>query len=269
MKQRFAPLAAGLLVAISGSASRAAITNLWTFEEGSGSTSANIVASSSTGDVSISLDATGGLGAGGSVWAVDGTRGSVISFNGNDSTGAYATAASAMPQAEVNGTFTWAFWVNLTASGTGGNDVVFGNRFGGPSGRWSKFTPSNFEWQANSGGNVNIPDMVRGVWEHHAIVKDGNNFTHYLNGSLSGATGNFSGTHTGDLPIGIGGDPGGGGERIAGFMDDVATFDEALNATQIMNIMNGDFTEFGIPEPSTSILSLIAVTGLLARRRRR
>ena len=236
-------LASAVLVAAS-SLSQAGLTGYWALDEGSGVTAVN-QAGGTNG--TIANDATGGLGTGGNAWiTIDAFRGTVCSGNGNDTGGAYISAGS-MSQAEMNGDFTWAFWANLQGSGTGGNDVVLGNRFNGPG--WSKFTPSNFEWRPSpsgggSTGNVDIADMPRDAgWHHYAIVKSGSSFQYYIDG-VAGASTSFTGTFNGAIPFFIGGDS--GGERPAGRYSEVATFNEALTQTQVQTIRNGDFTEFGL-----------------------
>jgi len=238
-------VAVGLMFGVLSSSSPAAITGYWALDEGAGTTAFNQVSGGANG--TLSNEATGGLGAGGSAWITnDPFRGTLFSGNGNDSTGAFISAGS-VPQAEINGNFTWVFWAALQGSGTGGNDVVLGNRFGGPG--WTKFTPSNFEWQPGAGGgNVDIANVpLDNSWHHHAIVKNGSNFQYYLDG-LPGATANYTGTFSGAVPFFIGGDS--GGERPAGRYSEVATFNQSLTQPQIQAIRNGDFSEFGFGGPA-------------------
>jgi hypothetical protein len=55
-----------------------------------------------------------------------------------------------------------------------------------------------------------------------------------------------------------------------GRLDDVAIFDEALSQAQVSTIMTGNFTAFGVPEPSSAALLLLTGSaGLLLRRRSR
>jgi hypothetical protein len=54
-----------------------------------------------------------------------------------------------------------------------------------------------------------------------------------------------------------------------GRLDDVAIFNEALSPSQVADIRSGDFTEFGVPEPSSAVLAgLLWLTSAGVRRRR-
>jgi hypothetical protein len=245
----FAALLALAIVFALSATTQAGLTGYWPLDDGAGGIATNMAPGGLDG--TISNVNTGGLGAGGQAWiTTDPTRGTVLSFNGNDGSGAYVSAGS-IPVTELGGDFTWTFWANLQAGGTGVNDVVLGNRFGGPG--WAKFTPTNFEWRPSGGGtigNVNIADIpFDGSWEHHAIVKTGNVFQYYRDG-MPGASASFTGAFGGPIPFYIGGDS--GGERIGGYLDDVATFDQPLTQTQIQAVMSGDYSEFlGPPPPPT------------------
>ena len=52
---------------------------------------------------------------------------------------------------------------------------------------------------------------------------------------------------TGDFRIGRTCSTCGGGEYFQGTLDDVAVFNQALTADQILKIMSGDFSDFGVP----------------------
>jgi hypothetical protein len=52
---------------------------------------------------------------------------------------------------------------------------------------------------------------------------------------------------TGDFRIGRTCNICGGGEYFQGTLDDVAVFNESLSADEIMKIMSGDFSDFGVP----------------------
>jgi hypothetical protein len=233
-----------VLIAFASTGAQAAITGYWALNDGAGGTAVN---SAGGTNGTITNFATGGQGAGGSAWVTsDAFFGTVYSGNGDDGAGAYISAGT-IPQATLNSNFTWSFWYANTGTNTGGNDVVLGNRFGGPG--WTKFTPTNFEWRPSpdgggSTGNVNSTDMPGdGTWRHYSIVKNGSSFQAYVDGVAAGS-GNFTGTFNGAIPFFIGGDS--GGERPAGRFAHVATFDEALSQTQVQTIRNNDFSAFGL-----------------------
>ncbi|MEX2213814.1 MAG: LamG-like jellyroll fold domain-containing protein [Phycisphaeraceae bacterium] len=241
-----------IILALPPAISQAALTNLWLLNEGAGTTANNSAAGA---DGFVNNQAAGGQGVAGDAWVNDTFRGTVFSGNGNDASGAFVSTGN-LSAAEMNGNFTWSFWGALSG-GTGGNDVILGNRFGGPG--WAKFTQTNFEWQPSGGGtgNTNIADIpTDGGWRHHTIVKNGNNFQYYLDG-VAGASANFTGTFSGANPFFIGGDS--GGERPGSRISDVAIFNEALTQNQILNIRNGDFTAFGVG--SAPAVSIAVATG--------
>jgi hypothetical protein len=208
-----------------GQSAHAALYAYWPLNEGAGNTTATFgVGGLAAGTVNNT--ATGGLGLGGNAWVLgDPTRGTVISSNGNDASGSYVFGGN-IPAAVYNSNFTITGWVALQAAGTGGNDVVLGNRFGATGGQWAKLTQTNYEW--SPGGNLNIPDLTtNGTWQQHTIVKNGSNIQHYLNG-VPTVNGSFGNTFAaGIVPFFIGGDA--GGERPGGLMDEVGFFNEALS----------------------------------------
>jgi len=234
----------------AANASQAALTNLWRLDDGAGT---NVLNTGGGANGTANNVASGGQGAGSNAWITnDAFRGTSFSGNNNDGSSAYINATT-LTAGEMNGSFTWAMWFANT--GSGGNDVVLGNRFGGPG--WTKLTPSNYEWRPSpsgggSTGNINVTDIpVNRAYRHYAIVKDGSDFRVYIDGNLD-----VSATHTGTfdsaVPFFIGGDS--GGERPGGRYSDVATFDEALTQTQIQSIRNGDFSAFGVgAAPQVSI----------------
>lgn len=243
--------------------SDAALTNLWRLNDGAGS-----VAVDSVGGVNgtVNNSATGGQGFGGSAWVTnDAFRGIVASGNGNDASGAFVSAGS-RSAAQMNGNFTWTYWAALGA-GTGGNDVVIGNRFGGPG--WAKGTQTKFEWAPSGGagttGNADYADIpTDDGWRHYAIVKNGTSFTTYQDG-VQTSTGNFTRTFSGAIPFFMGGDS--GGERIGGRMSDVAVFDQALTQEQILNVRTNNYTEFGVgsaPEYFIGSATAVRSSGVFA-----
>jgi hypothetical protein len=212
-------------------AAHADLYGYWPLDTGSGTVAFNLgTASGVQGNGSIS----------GASWAIDGARGNVLNFDGNDDFVDTTNAgANLIPQATYNGDFTWTIYTSLRSTESGNNDVVLGNRFG--AARWAKLTPTNFEWQTSSdGGNLDIADIARNdantAWDQHTIVKSGTSFQYYLNG-VPGASTTFTGTFGTDMPFYIGGDPG-GNEDVAGRIDEVGFFNEALTAGKAVAMYN-------------------------------
>lgn len=77
----------------------------WKLDEGVGTTAFD---SSSAGNHGTILNPNGGLGPGGSVWYNDSEHRTVLSFNGDDASGAYVNAGS-IPAMSLATDFTWAF----------------------------------------------------------------------------------------------------------------------------------------------------------------
>jgi hypothetical protein len=179
---------------------------------------------------------TGGLGDGGSVWVDDPERGTVMSFNGDNSSGAYISTDLIIPAMTMDNDFTWAFWTKQHESqGTEvpgqGNDLILGNRYA-PDGsdplEFIKFTPGNFEYYNNDPDytvTINYDDIPGGVWIHHAGVKDGTTLTYYRNGVEAG-TSTITFTIQAN-PFFMGGIS--NGERWSGYMSEVHIYDRALS----------------------------------------
>jgi hypothetical protein len=211
----------------------------WKLDDGSG----NVVQDwSGYGNHGTINNPNGGLGAGGSVWYSDPQYGTVASFSGDDSSGAYISAGSIPAMTLTNG-FTWTFWAKQDIEqGTelpgGGNDVIVGNRSGGTQDplQFIKFTPTKFEFYHGTQYGINYADIPGGVWIHHAVVKDGQSLTYYRNGV-------FSGTRTIAVtvdpnPFFIGGDPYPLGERWRGLIRDVRIYNYALTPSAIADLVN-------------------------------
>ena len=106
------------------------------------------------------------------------------------------------------------------------------------------------------------------TWTHIAVTMDGSTLRFYTNGTLANtvaapATG-FGATNTNPLYLGSRADL---FTDFDGLLDDVAIFNEVLNDSQIATISTGDFTAFGVPEPSSA--ALLGLSGLALLRRRR
>jgi hypothetical protein len=100
-----------VLGAFSAGGAKAADPDLvgwWKLDEGSGDVAYDSSRSATNG--TIANAATGGLGPGGSAWGSDPVHGTVLSFNGNDSSGTYVSMGNIIPAMTLTNGFTWAFW---------------------------------------------------------------------------------------------------------------------------------------------------------------
>ncbi|MFN0129249.1 MAG: LamG domain-containing protein [Verrucomicrobiales bacterium] len=252
--------------ALLGPAQLRADTNLfgwWPLNEGAGNIAADI--SGNGRDLVIVRGDTGGLAADGAAWIDDPECGMVLSFNGDDGTGAYAIMTDGIPgqygalplfTLDAENTFTWSLWIKAEDN-QANNDIILGNRVapGGssdwPSGReFIKFDSNNFEFDTNNVQGVNYADIVGEQldrWVHHAIVKEGASFTYYRDGVEAG-TGSAGGSQTNQQPLFFGGQGDFDGtftlELWRGSMFDVRLFSSALSADDILTIFGnkGVFT---------------------------
>jgi hypothetical protein len=206
----------------------------WKLDEGSGNTVAD--SSGSGNDGTIHNTASGGLGAGGSAWLIDPERGMVLSFNGNDSGGAYVSTDLPIPAMTLENDFTWAFWAKQDSGQETNNDVILGNRYGAST--WIKFTPSFFEFGSNAADYaIDYDNLPADTWVHHAVVKDGMNYTYYRNGVQSGS--NSINRTCEELPFCMGGDAANVAELWRGCLSDVRIYSKALSAEEVMAAMEG------------------------------
>lgn len=178
------------------------------------------------------------------------------------STGNYVEVAADPDVYSGNEARTVALWLNVGAfidntspfrSGTTG---VAGNDF-------SIELETDGQWTLNRWGS-DIQDNAAGAvgeWHHIALTFDGTNqFTSYIDGVVSRTVTSTFTTTEGILRF--------GGSRITEgasgnpnlSVDDILIYNRALSGTEIMTIAT-------IPEPSTAILSFIAASLFLRRRR--
>jgi hypothetical protein len=200
----------------------------WKLDEGAGTIATD---SSGRGNNGTINNANGGLGPGGSVWYNDAERGTVLSFNGDETAGAYVDAGMIIPAMTLTNDFTWAFWGKQLGDGTGVNQTILGNRYGASDQlQFTKFTPTNFEYYNNGNNSGFIPYTIPAdVWIHHAVVKRGANLTRYLNGVVSGSS-TINATLVAQ-PFYMGGDA--ASERWSGWLSDVRIYNRALSAAEI------------------------------------
>ncbi|MBL7146443.1 MAG: hypothetical protein ISS76_19545 [Phycisphaerae bacterium] len=212
----------------------------WPLNEGSGDTAIDLSASGNDGTIN-NFDG-GGLGAGGSVWVNDPERGMVASFSGDNSSGAYISTDLIIPFMDLDNDFTWALWVKQEGDGTGVNEVILGNRYGGTptpgSGQFIKFTSTRFEYyHGGHNGTIDYDDPTPGEWVHMVVVKEGATLTHYRNAELSASE-----TTTATIdenPFGMGGDATNAAEMWSGHLSDVRLYTKALSPGEILGVMEG------------------------------
>ncbi len=194
----------------------------WPLDEGMGGVASNRVVGGAAGTLH------------GAAWTNDPIRGTVLSFNGQDS----YVAAGTLPRMGLGTHFTWSFWYRQR-SVPNRNAVILGNRSGGAPGslQFIKFTPSTFEYYRD--GDIGfIPHaLATGSWRHLAMVKEGGSLTYYDNGVVVGTS-----RAGGDIeinPFYWGGDPGAPREYADGWIDDISLWNVALSADQIRSLHQG------------------------------
>jgi hypothetical protein len=223
------------MVLISGAiAADPDLIGWWKLDEGSGNTVADSSASGNNGIITNTN--SGGLGDGGSAWLIDPQRGMVLSFNGNDGDGAYVITDLPIPEMTLENDFTWAFWAKQDSEQATNNDVILGNRYGAST--WIKFTPNFFEFGSNASDYAIDYDILPAdTWVHHAVVKDGMDYTYYRNGVESGSN-NINRTCE-ELPFCMGGDATNVAELWRGCLSDVRVYSKALSASEVIAAMEG------------------------------
>jgi hypothetical protein len=237
----------------------------WPLNEGSGNVAHDI--SGNGNDATIYNVDSGGIAycvcdPTSAVWFDDPDRGTVVSFGGDNATGAYIDAGLIILPLTLEQDFTWAFWAKQVGDGTGINETMLGNRHGASDDlNFSKFTPTHFEFYDNgdTSGFIDYEDIPSCVWLHHTVVKDGDTFTYYRHDADGVLIETGSSTTTAELvalPFYMGGDA--AGERWYGWLSDVRIYDQALTIDEVRTT---------VPEPTT--IALLGIGGMALLRRRR
>lgn len=244
----------------------AAIVALWQFESAgvsqADSTANNNTATSMNGAAQV-FDITRSSGA--------------MSFDGSDDLLQVADSASL----SITSDLTIALWSNLTSLGGFGQWRGLVTKDPPGSG---VAAPYQFWFNQNDGtpvyvgGNGTANDIASassgpstGVWQHWAVTLSGSTVAIYRNGVALGmidSTITTSPISDGNGSLFIGHRDGAQDMSFFGRMDDVAIFNHALSQTEIQTIMTGDFSGYGIPEPSRALLIGLGFAGLVLRRRR-
>ena len=170
-------------------------------------------------------------------------------------------------------------WVNSNGAAPG-NDYVAGKEDSfhlgvrtSPHRLWGSVRTDGggFTATGNNGDSVSTSG-----WVHLAIVYDGSNLIRYINGVATGTdvanSGNIvSGGGSNDFDFKVGNDSQAADRTWDGNIDDVALFDEALSASEVLAIYNGGLAGQNvaqvIPEPNS--FALLGLGGLCVLRRRR
>lgn len=104
--------------------------------------------------------------------------------------------------------------------------------------------------------------LVPGEWIHIATSYDGTAMRGFINGI---EVLNFARTGTPEVGVGplhIGNEPG-TSRHMDGLIDEVAVFNRALSGSEIESVFNDASLPSAVPEPTTSILLLFSLFGLL------
>jgi hypothetical protein len=224
-----APLNASVLSGYQGTLSEPTLVAHWTFDEASGQTLTDITGNGNDG----TLGSTTGADGNDPTWTIDGTRGSVLTFDGNQD---YVTGIGNSP----SGSFTVAGWGNTTS--------------GGPSDYHAMYSADTEIWLGVDDASEFIYMYVGGdgdyvytannswthdTWHHLAGTWDGTSAHIYIDGA------DQSLTTVGTLndPIATAGVIGAWSTNLSedewdGSIDDVLIYDDALDSAAITKLAN-------------------------------
>ena len=185
----------------------------------------------------------------GAMWINDPDRGGVMEFNGND---AYLEATDS-PSLSLVGNFSIAAWMNVTDF----NDFrgIVGKTAGPSANRPASYDlyllkdsglPRIFAGSPEEFANFTstTPPAV-GDWHHIAVTRIGDDVKFYYDGILESQGVVTSEMLDSDANLRIGNRA----DLVTDFlgrMDDVAIFEGGLSSDQVIDVMAGDFTAFGI-----------------------
>lgn len=213
----------------------------WPLDDGAGDVATDI--SGNNFNAIITNVDTGGLGLDGSAWAEDIDFGTVLSFNGVNGTGAFATvgfppAFGTLPAMDLDNDFTWSLWAKSEQEVN--NDTILGNRYAPDGSEYAprefiKFTSAQFEFHTSGfPQNIDYDDLVIGEWNHHVAVKDGADLSYYRNGALVSSI-IITEAPLNQLPMYFGGF---GLENWHGYLSDVRLWERAISANEALTIYN-------------------------------
>ena len=202
----------------------------------------------------------------GATWVDDVDRGGVMEFSGNDP---YLEAADS-ESLSITGDITIAAWVKVTdysnwrgivgkSAGPGGNlPASYDLYLVLNDGRARLYSGSPSGFGQVTGGTA----PVSGEWHHVAVTRIGDEVSFYYDGQLDGQGVTTQPMLDSDATLRIGNRT----DLVTDFlgrMDDVAIFDGGLSPGQIIAIMEGDFSAFGVSGSSRLQLDIDLAGGEL------
>lgn len=160
--ETIAPLNVAALSAYQGTLSEPTLVAHWTFDDASGQTLTDITGNGNDG----TLGSTAGADANNPTWTTDGTRGSVLTFDGNQD---YVTGIGNSP----SGSFTVAGWANIT-SGVSDYHAMYS----ADTEIWLGVHDASGFIYMYAGGDGNYVDTANNSWTHSTW--------HHLAGNAAG-----------------------------------------------------------------------------------
>jgi hypothetical protein len=236
-----------LVLGICTDAVLADLIGYWPFEEGQGTTTADITGNGNDGTFN------------GSVEWVAGYKGSAVGF---DTAGERIVIGPLDPTAE-NNAMTLAAWIFWEGEGHSiEQQGIIGKRLG-----WDPGTGVKWFWQTNPAGDLLFrADSAQGgdsigwgngllvdyanEWVHVALTWDDGAAIQYINAEEV-STGNVNFIDTADdTPMTIGCVQSDWNETFVGSIDEVRIFNNALSVDEIQNVMIGEFPAAYKPNPA-------------------
>ena len=222
------PLAAMVVLLLTmsppGSALPAGLVAAYAFDEGSGTSVADVSGNGNTGTIA---NAT---------WTSSGKYGSALTFNGTNARVNIPNTTAL----QLTGGMTLEAWVNPTTVSNAWRDVIYkGN--------------DNYYLEATSTGG-SAPDgggtfggrgadikgaaaLTRAIWSHIALTYDGSNLRLYVNGAQVATQARTGAITTSTNQLQIGGDSI-YGQYFSGAIDEVRVYNRALSAAEVQTDMS-------------------------------
>lgn len=253
MIPKYFSVVAAMLVVFSTSSSSASLIADWGFDEGSGSTTEDLV-----GNLDGTLQ--------GASWTTDrlDRAGKALEFGQNK----WVNIANTLKPQQV----TFSAWISISGTDSAASPIFsaekghgadgFAYRFGLDSGGRLRLEAIAPQGTTGSRYAFSSAKLLSGEWYHVAGTYDGQTVAVYVDGALAGSTtyGSVQNLNTAaDIPVAIGHLEGWSVQWFRGKMDDVRVYDEALSGGQVSAL---------VPEPSAFSLGGMVLMGWLARRRR-